>query len=78
MVDLKSKFVHSSNSNHSEHIFLIGCTLTSFGILLVTVGGSWDITNHLLSKPDTFFSPPHAMMYLGVTISLAGTICRRQ
>ncbi len=59
---------------NSEHVFLIGCCLISFGILLVTVGGSWDITNHLLSKPDTFFSPPHAVMYLGVAISLSGAM----
>jgi hypothetical protein len=49
----------------SEIIFLIGSILTSLGILLVTVGGSWDITNHLLSKPETFSSPPHALMYSG-------------
>ncbi len=55
-----------------NHIFLIGMLLTSFGILLVTVGGSWDITNHLLNKPETFFSPPHAMLYLGVGITLVG------
>ena len=74
MVILKSKITNSFLNNQSEHIFLIGCILASFGILLVTIGGSWDITNHLLSKPDTFFSPPHAMMYLGVFISLIGTI----
>ena len=48
--------------------------MTSLGILLVTVGGSWDITNHLLSKPETFFSPPHALMYSGVAISLVGVV----
>ncbi|NND87327.1 MAG: hypothetical protein HKM23_08435 [Nitrosopumilus sp.] len=52
----------------------MGSILISFGILLVTVGGSWDITNHLLSKPETFFSPPHALMYTGVAISLIGTV----
>ena len=60
--------------NKSEIIFLIGSALTSFGILLVTVGGSWDITNHLLSKPETFFSPPHALMYFGVAVSLIGVV----
>ena len=59
---------------HSDHIFLLGSIFTSFGILLVTVGGSWDITNHLLNKPETFFSPPHALLYLGVLISLIGVI----
>ena len=58
----------------SEIIFLIGSILTSLGILLVTVGGSWDITNHLLSKPETFFSPPHALMYFGVAVSLSGVV----
>ena len=60
--------------NKSKFIFLIGSVFTSFGILLVTVGGSWDITNHLLSKPESFFSPPHALMYSGVAISLTGVI----
>ena len=58
----------------SEIIFLIGSILTSLGILLVTVGGSWDITNHLLSKPETFFSLPHALMYSGVTVTLIGVV----
>ena len=67
----KSKIVYVLN-NSSEKIFLTGSILVSFGILLVTVGGSWDITNHLLNKPETFFSPPHALMYTGVAISLSG------
>ena len=48
----------SSQKRNSQKIFLSGNILTSLGILLVTVGGSWDITNHLLNKPETFFSPP--------------------
>jgi hypothetical protein len=46
----------------------------SFGIILVTSGGSWDITNHILNKPETFFAPPHAMLYSGVGIALVGFI----
>lgn len=60
--------------NYSQKIFLFGNLLVSFGILLVTVGGSWDITNHLLNKPETFFSPPHALMYSGVAIALIGVV----
>jgi hypothetical protein len=59
---------------YSERIFILGSIFTSLGILLVTVGGSWDITNHLLSKPETFFSSPHALMYSGVLISLIGVV----
>jgi len=52
--------------------FLVGCILVSAGILLAESGGSWDITNHLLNKPETFFSPPHVVLYSGIALSLAG------
>lgn len=68
--DLPKKFLET----YSEKIFLFGSIFTSFGILLVTVGGSWDITNHLLNRPESFFSPPHALMYTGVAISLIGVV----
>ena len=71
---IQSDLLKKSLKIYSEKIFLFGSILTSFGILLVTVGGSWDITNHLLNRPETFFSPPHAFMYSGVAISLIGTI----
>ncbi len=74
MIFSKPNFSESFVKSKSEIIFLFGSIFTSFGILLVTVGGSWDITNHLLNKPETFFSPPHAFMYTGVAISLGGVI----
>lgn len=52
--------------------FLVGCILVSAGILLAESGGSWDITNHLLNKPETFFSPPHVILYSGIALSLVG------
>jgi hypothetical protein len=51
---------------------LIGNLIVSIGIIIVTAGGSWDITNHILNKPETFFAPPHAVMYSGVGIALLG------
>ena len=74
MTTLTSKSSETFLKTKSEIFFLIGSILTSLGILLVTVGGSWDITNHLLSKPETFFSPPHALMYFGVAVSLSGVV----
>jgi hypothetical protein len=55
-----------------QKMFLIGSILVCFGILLAAGGGSWDITNHLLNKPETFFAPPHALLYSGVGIAVAG------
>ena len=63
----KSEVSGNFLQHYSQGIFLFGSILTSLGILLVTVGGSWDITNHLLSKPETFFSPPHALMSVSYT-----------
>ena len=53
---------------------ITGYILVSLGVLLSASSGSWDITNHLLNRPETFFSPPHAGLYLGVAIVLSGSI----
>lgn len=51
-----------------------GYVIASAGVLLSISGGTWDVTNHLLNRPETFFSPPHAALYTGVTIALVGTV----
>lgn len=53
---------------------ITGYILVSLGVLLSASSGSWDITNHLLNKPETFFSPPHAGIYIGVALVLSGAI----
>jgi hypothetical protein len=40
-------------------------------------GGSWDISNHLLNKPETFFSIPHAVLYSGVALAIFGLVIVR-
>jgi hypothetical protein len=37
------------------------------------IGGSWDISNHLLNKPESFFSAPHGLLYLGVAAAIVGS-----
>ncbi len=71
-MEIAKKQIFSKNS--TKQIFFFSNLVISFGILLVTVGGGWDITNHLLNKPETFFAPPHALLYSGVAIALVGTI----
>ena len=53
---------------------IAGFLSVSTGILLVAAAGGWDITNHLLNKPESFFSPPHAALYSGVALVIIGTI----
>ena len=64
--------IASTSSKSLMNRFLIGCILVSCGILLAESGGSWDITNHLLNKPETFFSTPHVVLYSGIAFGLAG------
>ena len=53
-------------------IIILGSSLV--GSVLEIWGGSWDITSHLLGAPETFFTPPHAVLYSGVGISLIASI----
>src|ERR671919_700047 len=64
----------SSFKNRIEADPVIPLIMVSLGILLTASSGSWDITNHLLNRPETFFSPPHAGLYLGVAIVISGSI----
>lgn len=54
--------------------YILGCILVSLGIFVSTTGGSWDITNHLLNKPESFFSAPHGMLYAGVASAIVGCV----
>jgi hypothetical protein len=51
-----------------------GYATISVGILMAISGATWDVTYHLLNKPETFFSTPHAILYAGVAVALAGAI----
>lgn len=58
----------------SSSKFLLGYMLVSIGVLLAAGGGSWDINNHLLNKPETFIAPPHAVLYTGVGGVVTGAL----
>jgi len=55
-------------------IIIVILITTLFGTILQTWGGSWDITNHQLGAPETFFTPPHGVLYTGVGIGLISAI----
>jgi len=63
--------IEGQNVDYSK-LALIGNFVVSLGIIMVTAAGSWDITNHILNKPETFFAPPHALLYSGVGTALFG------
>ncbi|MBA2267766.1 MAG: hypothetical protein H0W19_05445 [Nitrosopumilus sp.] len=41
------------------------------GLLISFSGGSWDITFHILSQPESFFSYPHTLVYTGIFIVIS-------
>ncbi len=51
-------------------VFLVALS----GTTLAMWGASWDITSHLLRTPETFFTPSHGILYLGVGISVISAI----
>jgi hypothetical protein len=53
---------------------LVSFLIALIGVTLSIWGSSWDITSHLLRSPETFFSPSHTVLYLGVGISLVSAI----
>src|ERR1044071_2438596 len=40
--------------------------LATIGVFIQTEGASWDVTSHLLRRPETFFTPSHTMLYTGI------------
>jgi hypothetical protein len=68
----KEQFVNLQEKIRQNSI--VGFLLVNAGILLAASAGGWDITNHLLNKPESFFSPPHAALYSGVGLVIIGAI----
>jgi uncharacterized membrane protein YidH (DUF202 family) len=52
--------------------------IATVGAFVQIEGASWDVTSHLLKRPETFFTPSHIMLYTGVgllIISAALYVC---
>ena len=66
----KAKGIHFDARSLLQISFLIAL----LGVSLSMWGASWDITSHLLRTPETFFTPSHGVLYLGVGVSLISAI----
>lgn len=47
--------------------------LATAGSLMQISGTSWDVTSHLMFKPETFFTPSHALLYSGIGLITIAT-----
>jgi len=61
-------------SRNSLSIYLFSLVLAATGSLIQISGTSWDVTSHLMFKPETFFTPSHALLYSGIGLIIIATI----
>ena len=64
--------ISKTKNDSSFWKIVIPYIILGMGVVLVTGGGSWDISNHILNKPESFFAEPHLILYSGVAISIVG------
>jgi hypothetical protein len=62
-------------SPSSMNVLLTALLIATAGGILQIGGASWDITSHIMRKPETFFTPSHAVLYAGAGLTvIAATI----
>ncbi|KFM21813.1 hypothetical protein AAA799B03_00494 [Marine Group I thaumarchaeote SCGC AAA799-B03] len=67
---MTSEVLQKSKTRFPSAIFLT----TLIGTTIAMWGASWDITSHLQRIPESFFTPSHGMLYLGVGINVIAAI----
>ena len=65
---IRNVFSRFRRSDISGYLVII------FGNLVGTPSANFDMANHWLNKPETFFSPSHLGVYTGVAIVIFGSI----
>lgn len=67
-IDIKSMFSRPFLSEQKLHKCIFLLCIASTGSILQIIGGSWDVTSHLLLQPETFFTPSHTLLYSGILL----------
>ena len=50
------------------NVLLCALIIATLGSFLQIGGTAWDVTSHLLQRPESFFTPSHALLYTGVSL----------
>lgn len=61
-------------SQNLVSFYLLILILATAGSLMQISGTSWDVTSHLMFKPETFFTPSHALLYSGIGLITIATV----
>jgi hypothetical protein len=60
------KRINSLMRSHPLSVSMAILITATLGAFVQTEGASWDVTSHLLRRPETFFTPSHTMLYTGI------------
>src|SRR5439155_2092773 len=72
--DMQHQSSHVLRSRTMD-LLLAALVLGSTGAFLQIGGTSWDVTSHLLQRPESFFTPSHTLLYTGVgMLTIAASI----
>ena len=66
--------INQNKKNYDTRLPVISFVFAFVGVTLSMWGASWDITSHLLRIPETFFTPSHGILYLGVGINVISAV----
>src|SRR5919198_1130092 len=61
-----NNIISSLMRSHPITVSVSVLILSTVGVFVQIEGASWDVTSHLLRRPETFFTPSHTMLYTGV------------
>jgi hypothetical protein len=56
------------------NVLLAALLIATAGGILQIGGASWDVTSHILRKPETFFTPSHAVLYTGAGLTTIAAV----
>jgi hypothetical protein len=64
----------SSSSNYPNQKitkkYIIIYSLLAAGLFLISSAVTWDLSSHLTKTPESFFTPPHLTIYVGISLTL--------
>ncbi len=66
---MPSKMQHQRTrvpNSHLIDVLLCALIIATLGSILQIGGTAWDVTSHLLQRPESFFTPSHTLLYTGV------------
>lgn len=54
------------SKKHNMTAIITMLIIATCGSFLQIAGTSWDVTSHIMQEPETFFTPSHTVLYVGV------------